>query len=83
MQVVNLSLTIVFIIFAYISLVHTNALLSTSLGKSLLTFMALFWVARSVMQVTFFKLKHWGSMAFLAYFLAGGLLYGIPVMYAT
>jgi hypothetical protein len=82
MQVVNLSLTIVFIIFAYISLVHTNDLLSTSLGKSLLTFMALFWFARSAMQIIFFKLNHWGSIAFLGYFLAGGLLYGVPVIYA-
>jgi len=83
MQVVNLSLTIVFIIFAYISLVHTNELLSTSLGKSLLTFMALFWFARSAMQIIFFKLKHWGSIAFLGYFFAGGLLYGVPIIYAT
>lgn len=80
MQVVNLSLTIVFVIFAYISLVHTNELLSTSLGKSLLSFMALFWVARSAMQVIFFKLNHWGSIAFLVYFLAGSLLYGIPAI---
>jgi hypothetical protein len=80
MQVVNLSLTIVFVIFAYISLVHTNELLSTSLGKSLLSFMALFWLARSAMQVIFFKLNHWGSIAFLVYFLAGSLLYGIPAI---
>jgi hypothetical protein len=83
MQVVNLSLTFTFFIFAYISLVHTNELLSTSLGESLLTFMALFWLARSAMQVMFFKLRHWGSIAFLVYFFAGGLLYGIPAIYAT
>lgn len=78
MQVVNLSLTIVFVIFAYISLVHTSELLSTPLGKSLLVSMALLWFARSTMQVIFYKLKHWSSVAFLIYFLAGGLLYGIP-----
>ena len=66
----------------YISLVHTNELLSTSLGKSLLTFMELFWLTRSAMQVIFFKLKHWGSITFLVFF-AGGLLYGIPAIYAT
>ena len=83
MQVVNLSLTIVFVIFAYISLAHTNELLSTPLGKSLLASMALLWLARSAMQVIFYKLKHWSSVAFLFYFLAGGLLYGIPAIYTT
>lgn len=83
MQVVNLSLTFVFIIFAYISLAHSNDLLTTPLGKSLLIFMALFWFARSSMQAIFFKLKHWGSIAFLVFFFAGGVLYGIPAIYAV
>lgn len=82
MQVVNLSLTVVFVIFAYISLLHTNALLSTPLGKSLLVSISLLWFARSVMQVVFYKLNHWLSIVFLVYFLAGGLLYGIPAIYA-
>ena len=83
MQVLNLSLTIVFVIFAYISLVHTNELLVTPIGKSLLFSMALLWFARTAMQAVFYKLKHWGSIAFLAYFFAGGLLYGIPAIYGT
>jgi len=83
MQVVNLSLTIVFVIFAYISLTHTNELLSTQLGKSLLFSIALLWLARTAMQAVFYKLKHWSSVAFLAYFFAGGLLYGIPAIYGT
>lgn len=83
MQVLNLSLTIVFVIFAYISLVHTNELLATPIGKSLLFSMALLWLARTAMQAVFYKLKHWSSIAFLAYFFAGGLLYGIPAIYST
>ncbi|MEN8167426.1 MAG: hypothetical protein ABFR65_08125 [Pseudomonadota bacterium] len=55
----------VFVIFAYISLAHTNELLSTQLGKSLLFSMALLWLLRSAMQVVFYKLKHWSSVAFL------------------
>ncbi len=82
MQVVNLSLTIVFVIFAYISLAHTNELLATPLGESLLSGMALLWLARSAMQVIFYKLEHWISVAFLFYFLAGALLYGTPAIYA-
>ena len=65
MPVVNLSLTFVFIIFAYISLVHSAELLSTPLGNSLLILIALFWLARSLLQVIFFKLDHWLSFAFL------------------
>jgi hypothetical protein len=81
MPVLNLSLTIVFVIFAYISLAHSSELLSTSLGRSLLMLISLFWIARALMQVVFFKLQHWGSFAFLLYFLTGVLLYGIPALH--
>ena len=80
MQVLNLTLTIVFISFAYISLAHTNELLTTPLGKSLLIFISLLWFARAAMQPIFFKLKHWGSTAFLLLFISGGVLYGVPVL---
>ena len=83
MPVLNLSLTFVFVIFAYISLVHSNELLSTSLGRSLLMLIAVFWFARAMMQVVYFKLQHWGSLAFVLYFLAGAVLYCIPAVYAT
>jgi hypothetical protein len=81
MPVVNLSLTFVFVIFAYISLVHSTELLTSPLGNSLLILIALFWLARSLLQVIFFKLDHWLSSAFLCYFLAGAALYGIPATY--
>lgn len=80
MQVLNLSLTLVFIIFSYISLVHTKELLSTSLGQSLLILISLFWSLRAIEQVIFFKLKHWGSVAFLGLFLIGALLYAVPAI---
>ena len=71
MQVLNLGLTFAFVI------------LVTPLGKSLLVLIALFWLARALEQIVFFKLKHWGSIAFLLIFLAGALLYGIPAAYTT
>lgn len=83
MQVLNLSLTFAFVIFSYISLVHTKELISTSLGQSLLGFIALFWLARSVEQVVFFKLKNWCSIAFLVFFLVGTVLYAVPAIYIT
>lgn len=81
MQVLNVSLTFAFVIFSYISLMHTKELISTSLGQSLLTLIALFWFARSIGQIIFFKLKNWRSTAFLIFFLIGTALYAIPAMY--
>jgi hypothetical protein len=78
MQVLNISLMFAFVIFAYISLVHTSELLQSALGNSLLVLMALFWLARSVQQVMFFKLQHWLSWLFLLLFFSGFLLYAIP-----
>jgi len=83
MQVVNLSLTFVFVIFGYISLFHSRELLETALGHSLLVLIALFWLLRAIEQAVFFKLKHWGSVMFLVVFLAGAVLYGIPAANAA
>jgi len=80
MQVLNISLTLTFVIFGFISLWHTEELLSTSLGQNLLILLALFWFARTVQQVIFFKLRHWKSWAFLFLFLIGCVLYAIPAL---
>ena len=80
MQVLNISITVVFVIFCYISLVHTEELLTTPLGHSLLVLMALFWLARSIQQILFFKLQHPLSLVFLLVFMAGFVLYAIPAV---
>jgi len=82
MQVLNLCLTFVFVIFAYISLAHTNELLSTPLGRTLLILMATFWLARSVLQIVFFRLRTGASSAFLAFFVIGTTIYSIPVFFS-
>lgn len=83
MQVLNLSLTFVFVIFGYISLFHSKELLESSLGHSLLVLIALFWLLRAIEQIMFYKLRHWGSVIFLLIFLSGAVLYGIPAANAT
>jgi len=83
MQVLNISLTLVFVLFSYISFVHTNELLNTSLGNALLSLIAIFWFARAAQQVIFFKLNHWGSWAFMLFFILGGILYGVPVVFSA
>jgi len=80
MQVLNISLTLVFVIFAYISLLHAEALLSTPLGNSLLALMALFWLARAIQQIIFFGLRLPLSRVFLLIFLSGFALYAIPAL---
>lgn len=80
MQVLNLSLTFVFFIFAYVSLFHARELLHSGLGRSLLLLIALFWLLRALQQVIFFRLAHWRSIAFLFIFLSGAVLYGIPAL---
>ena len=82
-QVLNISLTFVFVIFSYISLIHTQELLVTELGHALLWLIAIFWLARAVQQVIFFKLAHWLSWVFTAFFLLGAVLYGIPAISVT
>ena len=82
-QVLNISLMLVFFIFSYISFAHANELLNTSLGRSVLVLITIFWFARAFQQVVFFKIKHWGSWAFLVFFTFGGIIYGIPIVYNT
>ena len=78
--VLNLSLTFVFFIFAWLSLVHTDELLNTPLGHALLALISLFWMFRAMQQVIFFGLSHWLSWSFLLYFLGGALIYAGPLL---
>jgi len=79
-QVLNISITFIFVIFAYVSFAHTNELLNTQLGKSLLVLISILWLFRAVQQVVFYKLKHKASVGLTVYFLIGAFLYGIPVI---
>ena len=80
MQVLNVSLTFIFCIFAYISFLHTDELLGTQLGRTLLVMISMLWLFRAVLQVKFYGLRHMASIALFACFLLGALLYGIPVI---
>ena len=80
MQVMNLCLMLVFLIFAYISLFHTDELLTTGLGKSLLIGIILFGIFRAAEQVIFFDLRHIRSKAVLIAALTGTMIYLIPLI---
>lgn len=79
-QVLNISITFIFLIFAYISFFHTNELIGTSLGKSILVFLSILWFFRAAQQVYFYKLKHRLSVFLSIYFAIGGIIYGIPAI---
>lgn len=79
MEVLNLCLAFVFIIFSYISIFHTDEMLNTGLGFSLTAGISIFWLLRSLEQVVFFKLKTLISWILLVSFITGTLLYGLPV----
>jgi len=79
-QVLNISITFMFFIIAYISIVHTHELLTTQLGKSLLVLISCLWLFRAVQQVVFYRLEHKASIGLTFYFLTGAFLYGLPVI---
>jgi len=80
MQVLNISITLIFCIFAYVSFAHTTELLYTPLGNTLLVLISWLWLIRAVLQVVFYKLKHKASVGLTLYFLLGACLYGLPVV---
>jgi hypothetical protein len=82
MQVLNLCLTLVFVVFAYISLGYSYELLYSRLGHTLVWFMVIFWSFRAILQLVFFKLNL-VSIAFLLYFLIGAALYAVPIITVT
>ncbi len=81
MQVLNLCLMLVFLIFGYVSIFHTDELLTTGLGKSILVGIALFGIFRAIEQIVFFDHKHNLSKLVLATALTGAVIYLIPLIF--
>ena len=75
MQILNLCLTFVFLLFGYLSLFHTPELLANGLGRALLMGIAIFWFLRMIEQIIFFGLRNKRSIAFTVIFLFGSLCY--------
>lgn len=78
-QVLNLCLMLVFLIFAYISFFQTDELLNTSLGKTLIAGMALFGIFRVVEQFIFFDVRVFRSKLVLAGAALIAVVYSIPL----
>jgi hypothetical protein len=79
-QVLNLCLTYVFVVFAYISLAYPSELAASELGRTLLFLIAVFWYLRAIEQIFFFGLRKPLSVLFLVVFLVGSLLYSAALL---
>ena len=80
MQILNLCLIFVFLVMAYVSIFQAAAMISTSLGKSLLMAFSLFWLLRMMEQIIFFGVKNKLSFAFTLVFFVGSIIYALPVL---
>ena len=78
MQILNLCLTFLLLVMAYVSLFLRREMLSTGLGKVLLIAFALFWFLRMLEQVFLFEVKSKLSAVFTLIFLLGSALYIVP-----
>ncbi len=74
MQVLNLCLSFVFVIFAYLSLAHTREMISTPLGHALLASIGIFWLLRLAEQWIFFG-RSFASNMFSLLFASMSALY--------
>ena len=80
MQVLNIRLSYVFVVFAYVSIFHWEELISTPLGITILISISLFWFMRAIEQIKFFSLKDNRSAAIFIVFVIGCVLYLIPLL---
>jgi hypothetical protein len=71
-----------FLIFAYVSLVETDELLSSALGTGLIAGMALFGIFRLALHFFFFDLRIFRSKLVLFGALLIGIVYAIPLFYS-
>ena len=78
MQVLNLAVMFMLLIFAYISLFQMDELQTTSLGLTLIFLIALFWAIRAILQLVYFSRTKLISYILFVIFVIGCLLYLIP-----
>lgn len=80
-QVLNIRLIYVFIGFAYLSFFFTRELISSRLGREILMFISVFWIMRAGEQKIFFGLRDKVSVALFIFFICGGIIYLLPLIY--
>ena len=80
LQIANLRLIYFFFGVAALCLVFPEELRSTLLGRSILGFMVLFWIGRTVEQWIFLRVRHLGVHALTCVFIVGAVLFAAPLI---
>ena len=80
MQVLNLRLIYVFLVFGAISFMYSSILLTTELGKFIVLSISVFWFLRAIEQLIFFPLDNPFSIGLTVVCIIGGMLYLIPLI---
>lgn len=80
MQVLNLRLTYVFIVVAFLSFFFAEDLINTKLGNVILGAVSIFAVMRAIEQLIFWKIEKIG-IAFFFIFLIGAGIFAIPLFF--
>jgi hypothetical protein len=81
MQILNLRIIYVFLAIAFLSFFFYENLLSTVLGKAIMTAISLFWLMRAAEQIVFFGLRKAASALIFLVFLFGAGVYLFPVLF--
>jgi hypothetical protein len=82
-QVLNLRMIYVFLLFGLLCLAFSEALLTTPLGHFLLGGMAVFWFGRLAEQLLFLRIRAWQVHFLTVIFLLGTVLHGLPFWLST
>ena len=81
MKILNLCLMAFWLTFCYIYLFHSSDMMSTSLGKSILVCMVLFWIFRVfILQPVYLGVKTKESIIMIFFFLIGLILNILPLL---
>ena len=80
MQVLNLRLTYVFVVVAFIALSFADDLINTKLGNVILGAISIFALMRAVEQLIFWKIEKI-SFAFFIIFLFGAGIFAAPLIF--
>jgi len=75
-QILNLAVTYLFVLSALVCFLFPSELAATALGRFWLMAMASFWLARALIQPSFFGLRHPLSLTLSGVFIAGTIIHG-------
>ncbi len=80
LQVLNIQLVLLFLLFGVVFVLHAEGGMKTALGRDVLLVWTGFWVLRTALQPWFFGLEHWSSKLLTGLFATGVLLHFVPAL---